>query len=163
MMIDYDGTLPTRFKAGSATNKSDGSSSSALGSTIGSEANSNKKQASQSDDNDDVFSDSDGEEKGAPNRKAGIATPRAEHVHQTKTLAEQTGNLARETERLSLGSERHSQANVLQEATVDVVRKTDSGNEALPKLDSAGVSDIKAMAADASVFTFGDDEDFESD
>lgn len=163
VMIDYDGTLPTRFKAGSATNKSDSSSSSASGSTVGSEANSKKKQASQSEDNDDVFSDSDGEEKGAPNRKAGVATSGAEHVHQSKTIAEQTGNLARETEQLSLGSERHSQANVLQEATVDVVRKTDSGNEALPKLDSAGVSDIKAMAADASVFTFGDGEDFESD
>lgn len=163
VMIDYDGTLPTRFKAGSATNKSDSSSSSASGSTVGSEANSKQKQASQSEDNDDVFSDSDGEEKGAPNRKAGVATSGAEHVHQSKTIAEQTGNLARETEQLSLGSERHSQANVLQEATVDVVRKTDSGNEALPKLDSAGVSDIKAMAADASVFTFGDDEDFESD
>ncbi|GMN34539.1 hypothetical protein TIFTF001_004745 [Ficus carica] len=163
VMIDYDGTLPARFKAGSATNKSDGSSSSAPGSTVGSEANFKKKQASQSEDNDDVFSDSDGEEKGAPNRKAGIATSGVEHVHQSKTIAEQTGNLARETERLSLGSERHSQANVLQEATVDVVRKTDSGNEALPKQDSAGVSDIKAMAADASVFSFGDDEDFESD
>lgn len=163
VMIDYDGTLPTRFKAGSATNKSDSSSSSTPGSTVGSEANTNMKQASQSEDNDDVFSDSDGEEKGAPNRKAGIATSGAEHVHQSKTIAEQTGNLAKETEQLSLGSERHSQANVLQEATVDVVRKTDSGNEALPKLDSAGVSDIKAMAADASVFTFGDDEDFESD
>lgn len=163
VMIDYDGILPARFKAGSATNKSDGSSSSAPGSTVGSEANFKKKQASQSEDNDDVFSDSDGEEKGAPNRKAGIATSGVEHVHQSKTIAEQTGNLARETERLSLGSERHSQANVLQEATVDVVRKTDSGNEALPKQDSAGVSDIKAMAADASVFTFGDDEDFESD
>lgn len=162
-MIDYDGTLPTRSKADSMANKSDGTSTSAPGSTVGTEANSNRKQASQSEDNDDVFSDSDGEEKGAPNRMPARATSIAEPVHPSNSTAEQIGNVVREIEPLSLGSERHSQANVSQEATVDGIRKTDSSSETLPKLDSVGGSDIKAMAADASVFTFGDDEDFESD
>ncbi|EXB59519.1 Phosphatidylinositol-3,4,5-trisphosphate 3-phosphatase and dual-specificity protein phosphatase PTEN [Morus notabilis] len=161
VMIDYDGTLPTRSKADSMANKSDGTSSSAPGSTVGTEANSNRKQASQSEDNDDVFSDSDGEEKGAPNRMSARATSIAEPVHPSNSTAEQIGNVVREIKPLSLGS--HSQANVSQEATVDRIRKTDSSSGTLPKLDSVGGSDIKAMAADASVFTFCDDEDFESD
>ncbi|PON67196.1 Atypical dual specificity phosphatase, subfamily A [Trema orientale] len=164
VMIDYDGTLPTRSKADSAGSKSDSSSTSyAPGSSAGVESNSNRKQVPQNEDNDDVFSDSDGEEKGAAKSQAARTTSGAEHVPASTTTSEQIGNLSRETSRLSLGSEKRPHVNVLQEATTDEARKTDSCHEALPKIDSDGVNDIKSIAADASVFTFGDDEDFESD
>ncbi|XP_062102648.1 phosphatidylinositol 3,4,5-trisphosphate 3-phosphatase and protein-tyrosine-phosphatase PTEN2A-like [Humulus lupulus] len=152
VMIDYDGTLPAKSNPKA---KSDSSSTSHAppNSSVGAESNSKRKQVPQNEDNDDVFSDSDGDEKGAAKSRA-AATPTS-----TATLSEQTGNLSGQTDRLSLGTE----TRVLQEGTTDGVRKTDCSNDALPKMDSTGGSDIKAMAADASVFSFGDDEDFESD
>ena len=151
VMIDYDGNLPARSKSDSSGNTSDGNA----GSIVRVEAN-KKQQSSQSEDNDDVFSDSDGEEKGGDRKP----------VRESNATPEQVGNLAQATEQMVLGSTRHSQDNsVSQEATSDRTKKPDTSNEneALAKLDSTGASDIKAMAADASVFTFGDDEDFESE
>jgi hypothetical protein len=47
---------------------------------------------------------------------------------------------------------------------VDSERKSDAVGGAVPALEVPNTeSEFKAMAADASVFTFGDDEDFESE
>jgi len=47
---------------------------------------------------------------------------------------------------------------------VDTEPKSDAGGGAVPALEVPNrESEFKAMAADASVFTFGDDEDFESE
>lgn len=161
-MIDYDGTLTTRSKADSVGRKSDGSTTSDA-TSVGVESNSDSKQVPQNEDNDDVFSDSDGDEKGAPKSHTAGTTSGDKHVLASTITSEQIGNLSRQTDQLALGTQTHPQVNVLQEATTDVARKTDSGHEAYPNMDSAVVHDIKAIAADASVFTFGDDEDFESD
>ncbi|KAF4377606.1 hypothetical protein G4B88_006886 [Cannabis sativa] len=154
VMIDYDGTLPQKSnsKANSTNPKSDTSSSTTTTTHVpissdGTKSNSDKKQVPQNEDNDDVFSDSDGDEKGANKSRATAPPPTS-----TATLSpEQVRNLSSQTDnQLSLGTE----ARVLQEGT----------NDTLPKMDSTrGSDDFKAMAADASVFSFGDDEDFESD
>ncbi|XVE82840.1 hypothetical protein DITRI_Ditri16bG0038000 [Diplodiscus trichospermus] len=119
VIVDYDGTLKTNSKASSA-NK-------------GAEAIANSKQskASGSKDNDDVFSDSDGEESGSSRSRqtqAGAEVTPAISSYLTNPAAEQMG-----TSKL-----------------------------ATDHMDSMGASDIKAIAADASVFSFGDEEDYES-
>uniref|UniRef100_A0A803NFD5 Uncharacterized protein n=1 Tax=Cannabis sativa TaxID=3483 RepID=A0A803NFD5_CANSA len=82
-----------------------------------------KKQVPQNEDNDDVFSDSDGDEKGANKSRATAPPP---------------------TSTATLSSEQ------------ELMTPFEDGF-------NSGSDDFKAMAADASVFSFGDDEDFESD
>uniref|UniRef100_A0A5B6ZKZ1 Phosphatidylinositol-3,4,5-trisphosphate 3-phosphatase n=1 Tax=Davidia involucrata TaxID=16924 RepID=A0A5B6ZKZ1_DAVIN len=146
VMIDYDGTIATRNKAGHVSKGSDGRSVNTPTSTDGVAATSNQSKVSGNEDNDDVFSDSDGEQNvSSKSRPAQAASG------QSGTTVEQIATLTHGTKQLSLRSKEPAQAN--NETKIDGV---------VPNLDS-GVSDIKAIAADASVFSFGDDEDYESE
>ena len=165
MMIDYNGTLPTRSAADSTSKQSDDSSGSVPTSNAGVTANSNRSKVSGNEDNDDVFSDSEGEETSASKSRKAQATSGAQSAavgHASNTRAEKIGNLTHKTDQLSLRSEEPTQSNASKEITSDGTGKPASGLET-PNLDSLGASDIKAIAADASVFTFGDEDDFESD
>ncbi|KAF2283762.1 hypothetical protein GH714_014967 [Hevea brasiliensis] len=136
VMIDYDGTLPTSSKGDSATKGSD----------------------------DDVFSDSEGEETSSPkSRQAtgpGVGSTQSSHTSSIST--EQMRSLTHGTEQMLLGSREPSLINASDRPTTDRIEKPASGLE-VPSLDSVGVNEIKAIAADASVFSFGDEEDYESD
>nr|XP_023871780.1 phosphatidylinositol 3,4,5-trisphosphate 3-phosphatase and protein-tyrosine-phosphatase PTEN2A-like [Quercus suber] len=157
VMVDYNGTLPTRSEADSTSKQSDGTSNAGV------TAKSNRSKVTRSEDNDDVFSDSEGEETSASkSREASSGAQSAANSHASNTTAEKIGNLTHKTDQLSLGSEEPTQGNAYKEITSDGTGKPASGLET-PNLVSSGASDFKAMAADASVFTFGDDEDFESD
>jgi len=77
---------------------------------------------------------------------------------ETRTDSDQIASLSRETEHISLGNTGSTQMHV------DGEPKSDAGGGAVPALEVPNrESEFKAMAADASVFTFGDDEDFESE
>ncbi|KAH7520234.1 hypothetical protein FEM48_Zijuj08G0122600 [Ziziphus jujuba var. spinosa] len=165
VMIDYNGTLPTGSKSDSSKKKSDGSSSNVPDSSDGIKANPSKGKAPHSEDNDDVFSDSEGEQteasKKQPTRVSSGAEP-AGLEHASNTIAEEIGNLAHGTDQLTISSKKNLQNNALQQPNVDGAKAPGLGHEK-PNLDSGGVNDIKAIAADASVFTFGDEEDFDSE
>lgn len=158
VMIDYDGTISTKSKAGNSCKGSDGkpSNTSASGNEVA--AYSNQSKVSENQDNDDVFSDSDGEETAASRSTlaqissgAGVtATP------QESGTKEQIATLTHGTERLSLSSKGPAQSNASNDIKENVAEKPSS----IPNLNSG---DIKAIAADASVFSFGDDEDYESE
>lgn len=159
MMVDYNGTLPTRSEADSTSKQSDGASNAGV------TAKSNRSKVTRSEDNDNVFSDSEGEETSASKSREAQASSGAQSAansHASNTTAEKIGNLTHKTDQLSLGSEEPTQGNAYKEITSDGTGKPASCLET-PNPDSSGASDFKAMAADASVFTFGDDEDFESD
>lgn len=164
MMIDYDGTLPTRSKSYSSPKKSDGSSSHVPDSSGRVEANSSRSKAPQSEDNDDVFSESEEEETGASKKQPARASSKAEPAgldHASKTTPQQIENLAHGTNQMTLSSSKKDMLiNSLPEP-IEGAKKHAAGE--MPSLDSEGVNDIKAIAADASVFTFGDEEDFESE
>ncbi|XP_059457111.1 phosphatidylinositol 3,4,5-trisphosphate 3-phosphatase and protein-tyrosine-phosphatase PTEN2A-like isoform X2 [Corylus avellana] len=165
VMIDYDGTLPMRSKADYANKQSDSCSGRVPTSSTGVAANSNRNKVSRSEDNDDVFSDSEGEETGDSRSRQAQATSEAGPAatgHVSSETAEKIGSLTHRTDHLSLRSQEHAQSIASKETTTDGAGKPSSGIET-PNLDSAGASDIKAIAADASVFSFGDEEDFESD
>ncbi|KAK6159314.1 hypothetical protein DH2020_006628 [Rehmannia glutinosa] len=104
---------------------------------------------------DDEFSDSDADEKNASSKSkqteissqvAGTVTTNDANVD-----SHQIANLTRKAEQVSLGSSGSTNT----ELKKDAVGGT-SGTE-------GEVSEFKAMAADASVFSFGDDEDYESE
>ncbi|KAK6924018.1 hypothetical protein RJ641_010218 [Dillenia turbinata] len=143
VMIDYDGILPVKSKANSATEELNTNSGVAQVSSGEAAPKSTQNKVSENEDKDDVFSDSEGEETGpSKSRQNKAAGP--------CSTAEQITTITRGTEQLTLRNQNPS--------TMDEL-KTDG----IPNLDLAGASDIKAIAADASVFSFGDDEDYESD
>ncbi|KAI3442947.1 uncharacterized protein J3R85_000283 [Psidium guajava] len=165
VMIDYDGTMPAKANSDSTGKEPDTvSRSSDPNGRAATKSNSTK--ASQKDDNDDdVFSDGEGEETRPSNNKqvrphygdelTVVPDTRSSSVKQMETLTQSA-------DKLSLGSEQYSQNYANKEVRSDGAEKAASGLE-MPKLDSGGVSDFKAIAADASVFTFGDEEDYESE
>lgn len=164
-MIDYDGTMPAKANSDSTGKEPDTiSRSSDPNGRAATKSNSTK--ASQKDDNDDdVFSDSEGEEtRPSKNKQVRplcgdeptlVPDARSSSVKQMETLTQSA-------DKLSLSSEQYSQNYATKEVRCDGAEKSASGLE-MPKLDSGGVSDFKAIAADASVFTFGDEEDYESE
>lgn len=164
VMIDYDGILPTKTKSDSANRRQDCSTDYASVPTAGATIGPNHRKVTKSEDNDDVFSDSDGEEADASkSRQADAASGGESAPHGI--LSNSTGDNVPQSQRsghLSLSNEKPKVKNVSKEPTTDGVREPASSLP-MPNLDSMGSSDIKSMAADASVFSFGDDEDYESE
>ncbi|XP_057963683.1 phosphatidylinositol 3,4,5-trisphosphate 3-phosphatase and protein-tyrosine-phosphatase PTEN2A [Malania oleifera] len=166
VLVDYDGTNSVRSKTETAAKKSEGGSGTNPAPTDGSTTTtapcSNKDAESQ--DKDDVFSDSEGEEAGSSKSRqarstsavGGTATT-ATSGSETSSKSDQTSNLTRKTEQMTL---ENPASNAASEAKSDAVGSAASSLE-VPS--SGRESDFKAMAADASVFTFGDEDDYESE
>ncbi|XP_031495389.1 phosphatidylinositol 3,4,5-trisphosphate 3-phosphatase and protein-tyrosine-phosphatase PTEN2A-like [Nymphaea colorata] len=116
-------------------------------------------QSADDQERDDVFSDSESEDGGHVKGKRAQAT--TDGVGSAATGA--TGVTPREMESVT-----HEIGNV--SLNNDGKISASAGNKSrdtselqASKTEPAGISDFKAMAADASVFTFGDDEDYESE
>ncbi|KAI3503060.1 hypothetical protein L1887_31495 [Cichorium endivia] len=132
VMIAYDGTIPEKYKS---TDKP------ILGSNDSSPSynDSTPSKPSGDQDNDNVFSDDDDEGKDKPPREK-----RAPTAPPPGKIDPEVSALRKNTEQLSLNSK----------SATNVVRTEEDGS--IANLNSG---DIKAIAADASVFSFGDDED----
>ncbi|MBA0801946.1 hypothetical protein Gohar_012283 [Gossypium harknessii] len=158
VMIDYDGPLKMNSKSDSANNGTEGNSGYVKDRIIG--ANSKQSKASETEDNDDIFSDSDGEESGAspsrPTQPAAGAGPTISG-NLLNPAAEQKG-----TSKPSVKNQELSSNNSSKDIAINGVGKHSTGLE-LPSMELMGASDIKSIAADASVFSFGDDEDYDSE
>lgn len=162
-MIDYDGSLPTRLKTDSTSKGSDRRSihDRASGNEAA-QSNTNKISGGEEKD-DDVFSDSD-EENGdiktsLAHSTSGTGNGTSKADHSSTTIASgRIVSLAHDTSCLTLGNEKNSQPNAPKEPAVIQPSAIE-----IPNLDLVRASDFKAIAADASVFTFGDEEDFDSE
>uniref|UniRef100_A0A5B6ZI08 Phosphatidylinositol-3,4,5-trisphosphate 3-phosphatase n=1 Tax=Davidia involucrata TaxID=16924 RepID=A0A5B6ZI08_DAVIN len=168
VLVDYDSIVPTRPKIETATNRSVESSAASPASVDGGAVTANPKRDSGSDEKDDVFSDSEAEESGSSkSRQAKEASEPGRIVNKTVSSAESSTNsdrivsLTRETEQVSLGSTGSPQIHSTSEQKKDAIGEAVSGPGAANPVEE--FSDFKAMAADASVFSFGDDEDYESE
>lgn len=147
------------------TKKSDESSGSKPSAADGSEVSENQNRKSGSSDRDDVFSDSESE-GGSSKSKEAAAASGAEGSAAKTTSKSQTGatssddvaSLSHATKQVSLGDGGAKQNAPASDQKGNGVVRTDS----LPEVPNSE-SEFKAMAADASVFTFGDDEDYESE
>jgi phosphatidylinositol-3,4,5-trisphosphate 3-phosphatase/dual-specificity protein phosphatase PTEN len=162
VLVDYDGTAvipvrpssePTPDKSTESSNTAPATVTSALPPPVQSPApppDKTPKEDKKGDEkDDDVFSDSETDETGqakaagAPAAATGSTTS-ASGSTPANAKSDQVANLARETERVSIG-----------------MPVPTGGTKSDAPVGE--VSDFKMMAADASVFSFGDEEDYESD
>lgn len=159
-MIDYDGTRETNSKSVSVNKGTESNSGITEGRIT---ANSKQSKASGNEDNDDVFSDSDGEESGSSRGRqtqsaAGVRPAISSHL--SNPAAEKTGTSKHGTHQLSAKNSEPLLNNAPKDIGINGVGKPSSG---LDMPETMGASDIKAIAADASVFSFGDEDDYESE
>lgn len=141
-MIESNNSQPTNPKSDSSYSTQQQSQSS-------SGADSGKIKSKQNKD-DDVFSDSDAEEEG-----------NSKHIESNSTTAKTAGSLHTNSKPHQINE--HPEADD-HSANKSVTSSSSSGLYNPVPNDSLAVNDIKAIAADASVFSFGDEEeDYESD
>ncbi|XP_021288941.1 phosphatidylinositol 3,4,5-trisphosphate 3-phosphatase and protein-tyrosine-phosphatase PTEN2A [Herrania umbratica] len=166
VLVDYNGTVPTKPQTGNAATKPDESSGSNAASADGGAASSNQNKVPGHNEKDDVFSDSEAEESGSSKsrrRKAasaeGAAAPSATSKPETNSNSDQVASLVQSTEHVSLGNANAQQMHGTSEPRKDAVGEAAAAGVQV----SSSESEFKAMAADASVFSFGDDEDYESE
>ncbi|KAJ8637827.1 hypothetical protein MRB53_012094 [Persea americana] len=167
VLVDYDGSsLVAKPKSDTASKASDGSSGTVSMTREGAAPLDSNKGAG-SNDKDDVFSDGEAEESGSSKARHAKAAARvggpAASVGGPKMedAKEEVRSVRQGVEQIPLqngGMKQNPSNNELKNEGVIGGSSID-----VPKLDSLGVSDFKAIAADASVFTFGDDEDYESE
>ncbi|KAL5181543.1 Phosphatidylinositol 3,4,5-trisphosphate 3-phosphatase and protein-tyrosine-phosphatase PTEN2A [Glycine soja] len=161
VMIDYNGTLPANTKSNPASKGSDGNTSNALPGPKSTTSNSSESKVPRNGD-DDVFSDSDEEETRDTQSNKAAAEYKFMAPHQvSEATNDHVGMLTQKTDQLSLQHEECKQNDASEESPTDKLHKNHTGNKST-NMGSVGASDIKAIAADASVFSFGD-EDFDSD
>ena len=164
VLVDYNGTVPTRPQTEPDTDKSVESSGATPTPVDENASMTNLNKDSDRNEKDDVFSDSEDEETGPSKSRQSKAASEAGGTVDTKTSNSKTTNsshiagLTCETKQVSLGKTSSTQTS---EPRKDTIGGTMSGLE-VPN-PKGEVSDFKAMAADASVFTFGDEDDFESE
>ncbi|KAK9144296.1 hypothetical protein Sjap_004199 [Stephania japonica] len=168
VLIDYDGSTPTRQMAAQATDaKPDESANtnSAVATDAG-PTTTNPNKASGSSDKDDVFSDSDAEDdKSSKNRQGRVCSSvgsTATVDRKVGTTPEDISSVTHGTQQISLRGEGPGQNSPATESKTGRDGGASSGHE-IPVVGSGEASDFKAIAADASVFSFGDEEDYESE
>lgn len=168
--MDYDGSQPPKSKpaSGPAENKSDADSSP---STVVKETNpaaAESNKGAGSNDKDEVFSDSEGEDGSSKGRRekdasaqgsARVAKPSDTSIVQKEALA-----AASRIEKVAITSEQET-AKALDATSLktEVSSKSSSATTPAPPVESSSMSEFKAIAADASVFSFGDEDDYESE
>lgn len=167
VLADYDGNV-VASKPETTTKKSDESSSNSSASPAPEESRSpaqNADKESESNDKDDVFSDGEAEQSGSSRSKQTKAPSEAvetvkndSRVSESNRTSNQVANLSHATEQVSLGNKSSTPTHSASEPRSNVDGRSVS-SLGVPSAES----EFKAMAADASVFTFGDDEDYESD
>lgn len=160
VLVDYNGAVPAAANSENVAKKRDETSGSAPASVGQGLDASNEKEDSGNNDKDDVFSDNESEEAGSKRKKAPAASMAGGTVStapnsEINTKSDQVASLARGTKDVSLGNAGSQPTHAAGETKKDA---------ATSGLDSTNrESEFKAMAADASVFSFGDEDDYESE
>ncbi|KHG14004.1 Phosphatidylinositol-3,4,5-trisphosphate 3-phosphatase and dual-specificity phosphatase PTEN [Gossypium arboreum] len=146
VLADYNDPVPSNPPTKTTANKPDESS----GTSAAPSSNNNNK--------DDVFSDVEEEESAtSTNRQQKPAASSATTKSETSTNPDQVTSLVHSTEKVSLGSANSQQTHTTGNPTKDAAAAV-AGTEV-----SSLESEFKVMAADTSVFSFGDEEDYESE
>ncbi|XP_077243578.1 phosphatidylinositol 3,4,5-trisphosphate 3-phosphatase and protein-tyrosine-phosphatase PTEN2A-like [Tasmannia lanceolata] len=166
VLIDYDGSLPINPKTETAHKEPDAISGTGSTTIDGNIPPPESNKVTESNDKDDVFSDSEAEESVSSKSRnvhatGNVGEPSASVGPKIEKSKEETAGIAHGIQEVSLKGEGATQI-------PNSEPRKESGSGAIPgfevpKLDSDGVSEFKAIAADTSVFTFGDDEDYESE
>ncbi|EEC69136.1 hypothetical protein OsI_38062 [Oryza sativa Indica Group] len=174
VLVDYDGSQPPKPKpaAASTDQKSEADSSTgtvAKGNNASSAEVSNKESASN--DKDDVFSDSEAEDGSSKGRREKVSrnvegTTNAAKASETSSVQKEASAAASRIEKVSITSEQGSARTPDAAPLKSGVSSKSSSTTAPPPPPAAAdssMSEFKAIAADASVFSFGDEDDYESE
>jgi phosphatidylinositol-3,4,5-trisphosphate 3-phosphatase/dual-specificity protein phosphatase PTEN len=105
-------------------------------------------------DKDDVFSDNESDSTG-PTKTTASASSQAP---EAKKSVDETTGLAHATEKVSISGNKGPSSQ-----SVSKAEATEKPAGSGVNVSSSESSEFKVMAADASVFSFGDEDDFESD
>ncbi|KAG9148196.1 hypothetical protein Leryth_014112 [Lithospermum erythrorhizon] len=171
VLVDYDANISTRTQSVNTSNVSVQTPNGIPVTRPSSESNdaaavhTDQNKDSSNSEKDDVFSDHEGQEmehsKGNQAREVsqGSEPDNKKGSNSGNNAADKTsvGVLTNETEHISLGSSDTTQSALRKDSTGGSV----SGTEDFSRAREA--SDFKVVAADASVFTFGDEDDYESE
>ncbi|XP_021714369.1 phosphatidylinositol 3,4,5-trisphosphate 3-phosphatase and protein-tyrosine-phosphatase PTEN2A-like [Chenopodium quinoa] len=153
VMNDYDGTLAKKPNTEQEKTRSDASAERMSSSNNGGAVIPKTEGSSEKEEKDDVFSDSDGEG----------GSSKTTQVHASAAgpaSSNQVSSITQRTHQMSVSDTKPAQ-NSSSNSYTDGVGKSGSSVETL-KISSSTTNDFKAIAADASVFSFGD-EDSESE
>ncbi|KAB8117300.1 hypothetical protein EE612_059124 [Oryza sativa] len=174
VLVDYDGSqLPKPKPAAASTDqKSEADSSTgtvAKGNNASSAEVSNKESARN--DKDDVFSDSEAEDGSSKGRREKVSrnvegTTNAAKASETSSVQKEASAAASRIEKVSITSEQGSARTPDAAPLKSGVSSKSSSTTAPPPPPAAAdssMSEFKAIAADASVFSFGDEDDYESE
>ncbi|KAL6572990.1 Phosphatidylinositol 3,4,5-trisphosphate 3-phosphatase and protein-tyrosine-phosphatase pten2a [Orobanche hederae] len=155
VLVDYDGIIPSKTKTDHDTKGGDGKSIDAPPSSNDSNANSQQQSnpSRKQNNEDDVFSDSDGEEDGGE-----VSSSRSSVGLTTISAAVGTTSHCEPGNKVEHVSPQAARLSVGREST-----HSRSGEVKVSIIPNMDCTDIKAIAADASVFSFGDDDDYESE
>ncbi|WVY95931.1 hypothetical protein V8G54_028082 [Vigna mungo] len=170
VLVDHNANVVTSQPKTTTTKSDESSSNSPTGPAPVERStpsqNAVKESESRNDKEDDVFSDGEAEQSASSTTKQKNAPSEAVETVKNDTrgsdsdrISNEIANLSHATEQVSLGNKSSSTSiHHASEPRSNVDGKTVSSIQA-----PSAESEFKAMAADASVFTFGDDEDYESD
>ncbi|KAI4298492.1 hypothetical protein L6164_032043 [Bauhinia variegata] len=165
VLVDYNGSVTTS-KPETVTKKTGERSSSSPAPVDVGVTTPNADKESRSDDKDDVFSDGEGEDAGSSRSRQTKAASEAAGTASSAAIgsesdisSNQIKSLTHATEQVSLGNTGSIPVRSVSEPKSDVDEKRKGSSLEAPSSES----EFKAMAADASVFTFGDEEDYESE
>ncbi|KAG6499395.1 hypothetical protein ZIOFF_039176 [Zingiber officinale] len=171
VLVDYDGTNPnpnpSRQTDSNTKMESPGSTTSATETKETQPTTTNITGDSKSQDRDDVFSDSEGEgsSKGRRQKMDDDDTLGSEvktKETETKASKKESTSITQGIGDISLKNE-PKVTKVLDAADAKIEPSSKNTPAESPALESSTMSEFKAIAADASVFSFGDDEDYESE
>ncbi|XP_024959468.1 phosphatidylinositol 3,4,5-trisphosphate 3-phosphatase and protein-tyrosine-phosphatase PTEN2A isoform X2 [Cynara cardunculus var. scolymus] len=142
VVVDYDNAAQAKPETESTAKPAEGTSANPPPTTPSEATSTNlPKDSRNSEKDDEVFSDTESEAK-------------TDTASETNSVSGKMVSLSNDTKNLSIGNSGASQTTPASAPKAD---------EAASRNPIGEVSDFKAMAADTSVFTFGDDEDYESD
>lgn len=170
VLVDYNGAAPnvpvgaqteTETSANGLAGRQGADHASTDGAIGATAAPQLAKDSGSSEKDDDVFSDNEAEgANSSKTRQARVASEAATTDTNTKsgshanTKSDQVSSLSNDTEKLSLGKTDTNESKKAADGAVSGLGTSNPVGE---------VSEFKAMAADASVFTFGDEDDYGSD
>lgn len=166
VLVDYDGSVPQKPPTPTTTPESGGDSAADTArEEESSTAPPDQTKESGNKDGDDVFSDSDSEsskKQRATSTGEGVDTSVGVKQSKATTSQGEVSTLAHSIQQVSIKKEGDPKPPNAFEPKTEAKTKSSSVLEA-PEGGSTGMSEFKAIAADASVFSFGDEDDYESE
>ncbi|CAM0950015.1 unnamed protein product [Alopecurus aequalis] len=171
VLVDYDGSQPPKQKAvdQSAQKKSDADSSTSTSTKENYPVHVESNKEAGGDDKDDVFSDNEAEDGSSKGKKekvyiSGQGTANAAKASETSVAQKEASAVSSGIEKLTISTEQgNARSPDATSLKAEACSKSSSTTTQPPGVESASMSEFKAIAADASVFSFGDEDEYESE